>query len=346
MIIGITGKAGSGKDTVADMLVTHFNFVKVALADPLKRICKEVFDFSDDQLWGPSEARNKPDERYQRPLSSWNEAVVKALQVPREYVITPEMSHLTPRYALQRLGTEWGRDCYPDLWVDYCLRVAVQLVDPACNSYGMYMYTPQEGLVSLYEQTCQGEWRRDDAPVGGRYKGVVIPDVRFINEAEVIRKAGGCIWCITRPSAGLKGEAGQHISETELEHIEADRTILNRADKEVLQHAVYALMRDDMLAKAMVDYLKKDGESATIPAPTKIELAPSDAVQIDDQVDFELGLQPSVTTVDGTQVLPDQPGSMDRLSGLLEERQRDVDAGKIQNYDPEQANVPPWKRRR
>jgi len=48
MIIGVAGNAGSGKDTVADHLVKHHGFVKVALADPLKRICREVFDFSEE----------------------------------------------------------------------------------------------------------------------------------------------------------------------------------------------------------------------------------------------------------------------------------------------------------
>lgn len=66
MIIGIAGRAGSGKDTVADLLVRDHRFVKIAFADPLKRICKKVFDFTDEQFWGPSSARNGPDKRYLR----------------------------------------------------------------------------------------------------------------------------------------------------------------------------------------------------------------------------------------------------------------------------------------
>jgi hypothetical protein len=37
MIIGITGRAGAGKDTVADILVERHSFVRVALADEIKR---------------------------------------------------------------------------------------------------------------------------------------------------------------------------------------------------------------------------------------------------------------------------------------------------------------------
>lgn len=42
---------------------------------------------------------------------------------------------------------------------------------------------------------------------------VVIPDVRFDNEALAIRAAGGKIVRITRPGVGLTGAAGAHASE-------------------------------------------------------------------------------------------------------------------------------------
>lgn len=75
MIIGISGlvindegvavgTAGSGKDTLADLLRDNDKFVKIALADPLKRIARDVYDFTDEQLWGPSANRNEPDKRY------------------------------------------------------------------------------------------------------------------------------------------------------------------------------------------------------------------------------------------------------------------------------------------
>ncbi len=57
MIIGICGNAGVGKDTTADFLVKTNGFVKVSLADPMKRICQAVYGFSNEQLWGPSEKR-------------------------------------------------------------------------------------------------------------------------------------------------------------------------------------------------------------------------------------------------------------------------------------------------
>jgi len=225
MIIGIAGNAGVGKDTVADHLVKNHGCVKVSLADPLKRICRDVFNFSEDQLWGPSEKRNEPDRRYPRTY---------AVAVPEgsDYVLLredgtvkpkaewPVLEYLTPRHALQQLGTQWGRSCYPDIWVDYALRVAQALLKGSATQATKYEaptyedwehpgYDPRVGLEA---------WRvRTKASIA---KGVVIPDVRFNNEVEAIRAAGGEVWKITRPIPRLEGAAGQHQSETELDGID------------------------------------------------------------------------------------------------------------------------------
>ena len=65
-VIGLAGKAGSGKSTVARHLVKQYGYVEIALADAVKRIAKQLYGFTDEQLWGPSEARNAPDLRYPR----------------------------------------------------------------------------------------------------------------------------------------------------------------------------------------------------------------------------------------------------------------------------------------
>lgn len=193
-IIGITGYAGSGKDTVANILVRDHGFVKIAFADPLKRICKDVFDFSDEQLWGPSSARNGEDKRYPRPLQS----------VPDSF-----QSYLTPRHALQQLGTEWGRACYENVWVDYVLRVADRLANGKRHEGNWY--SAQEGIIF----------------VGGldRPKGIVISDVRFPNEVSVLKaKAKNVRIWRTVHGTGLIGAAGAHLSEQHIDNIEADFT--------------------------------------------------------------------------------------------------------------------------
>ena len=51
MIIGITGKKHNGKDTVGDYY-EKLGFVKLSFAQPLKQVCKCIFDFDNDQLYG------------------------------------------------------------------------------------------------------------------------------------------------------------------------------------------------------------------------------------------------------------------------------------------------------
>ncbi len=82
----------------------------------------------------------------------------------------------SPRELLQTLGTEWGRQMVrDDIWIRIAMRRAAE-------------YT-QEG------------WN------------VAVTDVRFANEAEAIVAAGGQVWRVERPGAGLDGAAGEHASE-------------------------------------------------------------------------------------------------------------------------------------
>lgn len=212
MLVGCCGLASSGKDTAADFLVKNDGFVKVAFADPLKRIAKDVFDFSDEQLWGPSEKRNAPDLRYLRKEDT------------NEFGDFIANVYLTPRYALQQLGTEWGRDCYPNVWVDYALRIAKQLLETIDETE---VDTGIAGWHSLHYSAKNGLWQGENTHY---VRGIVISDVRFKNEVDAIHKAGGKVIRLLR-GQGLEGAAGQHISEQELQSIpleQFDEVIDNR----------------------------------------------------------------------------------------------------------------------
>jgi hypothetical protein len=50
-LIGLTGKKGSGKDTIANKL-KEYGYIQYAFADPLKRGIQHLFDLSDEQLYG------------------------------------------------------------------------------------------------------------------------------------------------------------------------------------------------------------------------------------------------------------------------------------------------------
>lgn len=224
MLLAISGLAGTGKDTVADIL-TKGSLVKVALADPLKRIVRDVYDFSEEQLWGPSFKRNEPDLRYPRP-HSWREIPdLPKGPDPRPLVKCAccgikqnddstwdgseeglRKCYLTPRYSLQTLGTEWGRDNFPDTWVCYTIRIHDKLQE------GGHVYDQKSGLryVSYVDQA---ESLTDPTVWVKSKKNVVVPDTRFKNELRLIRNAGGKVVRVTRP--GVEVPAWAHPSETE-----------------------------------------------------------------------------------------------------------------------------------
>jgi hypothetical protein len=206
VIIGISGQAGSGKDTVADYLVKEHGFVSIALADPMKRMLMEVFGFSPKQLWGPSEERNEPDARLCRSQRENDDPsdICDILVNVQPLSRVNEDTYLTARYALQTLGT-WGRECYQDIWVEYCLRVAEKLQE------GSHYYDTVTGLRHLSPV----------ADVMEAKKNVVISDIRYKNELEAIEKVGIVIR-VKRGDSGLKGQAAEHSSETEQLQLDDD----------------------------------------------------------------------------------------------------------------------------
>lgn len=78
-IIAISGKARCGKDTIANYLVRSHGYHKMSIAEPLKDVCKDIFGFNHDQLYG--ESKDFPDK-------FWG---------------------VTPRLCLQYIGTDLMR---------------------------------------------------------------------------------------------------------------------------------------------------------------------------------------------------------------------------------------------
>ena len=88
MIIGLSGLKGSGKTTAAKFLVED-GFVKMSFAEPIKRMLACI-RLSHKDLYG-----NRKEES------------------------NIMLDGKTPRYAMQTLGTEWGRDLIsPNIWIN------------------------------------------------------------------------------------------------------------------------------------------------------------------------------------------------------------------------------------
>jgi hypothetical protein len=233
-LIAVSGHAGVGKDTVADFLVKQYGFVKIALADPLKRICRDVFDFDDGQLWGPSELRNEEDLRFVRQKKGCL-GTSDGQPVPKRDI------YLTPRYALQTLGTEWGRDCYKDIWIEYGLRVATKLLD------GSGTYNAKDGFVE------HGPLEENEvAPV---VPGVVFSDFRFKNEFEAVKKLNGVLLRIHRKAAEAQEVAGgvaSHASEAEQNDVDDDFfdfVVHNDGSKEDLNRTISRICEEILHGK-------------------------------------------------------------------------------------------------
>jgi hypothetical protein len=87
VVVGLMGKKGSGKDTVADYLVARHGFIKLAFADPLKLICRSLFLFSDEQLYGGE--KEVMDER-------WGVTPREMMQVVGTDLFRKELPRLIP----------------------------------------------------------------------------------------------------------------------------------------------------------------------------------------------------------------------------------------------------------
>lgn len=115
MIVIMTGHAGAGKDTIADYLVSNYNFTKLSLATKLKEGVAHIFGWDYEMLLGST-----PQSRL------WREQ-------PDQYWSSVCGRQITPRIALQQVGTECFRKVFgEDFWVG-CL--AKEIVQNKSNNY-------------------------------------------------------------------------------------------------------------------------------------------------------------------------------------------------------------------
>lgn len=237
MIIGISGLSGSGKDTLADMMVKEYDFVKIGIADPMKRICKKIYDFSDEQLWGPSEKRNSIDKRYPRTehVLSIDSTNCQVCGIDKNFINMT--CYLTPRYALQILG-DWGVNCYCDTWSDIAVHTAQELLkDRKIQIY----YSHKSGLH--YEAdgvvTVQSEIGK---PPPYRAKGVVIPDVRLKSDMHRLRKAKAKFIRIKRSGKNPRWNHPSETKQLEIPDSEFDQIIINDGSESDLRNHLKKLM--------------------------------------------------------------------------------------------------------
>lgn len=192
VVLAISGPIGSGKDTIADYLVRVHGFKRLAFASKVKDVAHVVFGWDRDMLEGlTAESR------------AWRE------------VVDPFWG-LSPRVALQRIGTEMFRtQIHPDTWV--------------------------KAVVAQIRAEPDGKF--------------VITDCRFENEVAAMKALGGRLVCVSRgaePPWAAEARAGGtcpveiHQTDWNVYRLQglADVRVENNGSLEALYEAVEKLLID------------------------------------------------------------------------------------------------------
>jgi hypothetical protein len=171
MIIGLTGYAQSGKDTVAKILIEKYQYERVAFADAIRELLYDMNPNYHDTLLQQSVNRIGWDELKKDP---------------------------TIRRMLQNLGVGARKILGDDVWV----------------------------IAALHKMS-------------DTTKNYVITDVRFENEAVMIKQLDGELWRVKRPGVEAVND---HISEHELDGYKVDRILHNGGTLEELELLVQKRM--------------------------------------------------------------------------------------------------------
>jgi hypothetical protein len=174
-LIGLTGYAQSGKDTVASILVEKYGYTRIAFADKIR-----------DFLYGINPMVACSPTGYLQDLVNlvgWNEAKQE-----------PQVRRL-----LQDLGISARELIDENIWVTSAL-----------------------GKINVGER-------------------VVVTDVRFKNEAMMIKLMGGQLWRVKRVGVG---PVNDHVSESELDGYKVDQIFVNNGSIEDLTMLIQTRMRN------------------------------------------------------------------------------------------------------
>lgn len=165
IVIGLSGKIGSGKGAVCDILKEQ-SYVEYAFADPLKKIAI-TFGFEPHQVYGTQEQK---------------------LEINNFWGISG-------REFMQKFGTE------------ICRETLVATL-PQMKLNGLTVW------ARLFEKYYEEN----------KHTNIVVGDVRFADEAAVIKRNGGYVICIVRDYETPENVA---MHKSEMQHYGVDFTIEN-----------------------------------------------------------------------------------------------------------------------
>lgn len=176
MIIGLTGYAQSGKDTLANILIENHGYTRIAFADKIRDFIYAVNPMVEPGLY----LKDAVDEM------GWDKAKVTITEVRR---------------LLQDIGIGARTIFGSQFWINEAMRSILR--------------SPDTDM---------------------RY---VITDVRFINEANMIKANNGQIWRVKRNGVDA---VNSHVSESEMDNFKVDQIFLNNGSLEDLAALVKSRM--------------------------------------------------------------------------------------------------------
>jgi hypothetical protein len=180
MIIGLSGYAQSGKDTVANILVKKYGFTRVAFADKIRELLYEL-----------------------------NPVVVHPDLLDCMYL----------REAVDRVGWDKAKQ-------DPEIRRMLQDLGVGARKIFGERFWVHEAIKTML----------NDPRLDLNY---VVTDVRFLNEADMIKANNGQIWRVKR--LGIDA-VNTHVSETEMDNYKVDQIFVNNGTLDDLHELIKARM--------------------------------------------------------------------------------------------------------
>ena len=253
MLISVSGKINSGKDTVGKIiriLTSSPHFTNEAVLDFLE---KDLYE-SD---WQIKKFANKlkdvvcillgctreqlEDKRFkeQELGEEWwyykgrNGSLIPFNDDSKRS--SEDLIKLTPRLLMQLLGTECGRQIlHPNVWVNSLM-----------SEYKL-KWVPTGDSVA-----------EEDVSIQKEYPNWIITDTRFPNELRAVKDRAGITIRVNRPDFvenSLTGEKfivkvhkSEHLSETSLDHAEFDYVIENDGTLKDLKEKVIEILKEEKI---------------------------------------------------------------------------------------------------
>lgn len=243
-LVAIVGEAGSGKDTFAAFVAENGPCVLDAFAAPFKVFARDVFRFSDEQLYGPSHMRNAP----HLPISFDGHPLTSLYARVARFVGLPEPEPVKVEQIQAARDACWAR--FGELIIPFAKSITLNL-NEAFGERAVTRFTSAMGRIMASRNitprlVCQlfgteggraispSLWfdlqmeRADVHLADGR--SVLVRDARFLNEARGTRRRGGLVARVRRSVDAVTGGVTGHVSEQEMATPEMDALVTHQID--------------------------------------------------------------------------------------------------------------------